>query len=138
LIGTVLGAFVLGADALVTTDEEQIRTFLEDVTEASPNQRVDAALDYADPDRQSVDLELDGGRASYHEGQTRELSADARAALAALDKDELKLVQDAIEVDDDRALVAIRAQVPGGEFIDVQFRLTRHDEAWLLSQVRVL
>jgi len=133
----LLGAVLLTADAVTTTDEERIEAFLEQVTESDAAHRIDAALTYADPERQPVDLQEAGERERYDEGESSALSEHARSLLSDLDKTNMKLVQDAIQIDDDRALVAIRARTGEG-FIDVQFRLKRHEEDWLLTQVRVL
>jgi hypothetical protein len=133
---TVVGGIATAADALVLTDEERLEAFTETLDGDVTDQRIDQALDFADPDREPVELIVGRFRALYDEGQGAELAERAHSELAPLAGSGTTLLQRSIHIDGDEALVAVRVRTRGG-VIDASFNLTRHGDGWLIRRVRI-
>ena len=113
-----VGGGALTVDALTTTDEEQLEALIDALVE-SPD---DAMMDWSDPSVAEVEAQVGGRRASV---------ADAMASLRG---DDVEIVQRSVQVDGDRASVAVRARVDG-RLADARLRLSRHEDRWLVRHV---
>ncbi|MFK7984715.1 MAG: hypothetical protein AB8I08_01710 [Sandaracinaceae bacterium] len=131
----VLGAGVLTADALVTTDEEHLEELCDDVTERDADARVGAIMTWTDLSRQPLEISDRGRRERYEERDEAALSHDLEGVLAPLTDPDLEILQRSVEVDDDRATIAIRTR-SGGETHNTTFRLTRNGQGWLITRLR--
>ncbi len=137
VLALLVGSIAMVADALVVTDEERLEAFVDAVTGEVDTRRIDAALSYVDPARVPVDITVGDDLRAYGEGQEVDLAERARATLAPFQGDDVRVVQEAIEIEGERALVALRIGTREG-MADVQFRLVRRGDGWLVSRVRVL
>ena len=133
----VSGLGALALDWVIVTDQERIEEFVEAVTGEVRGDRIDKALEYVDVPRQSVEIVVDNQVRFYEGNVNTAVAEEARQTLAPFAGDNVRLLQDSIEVEEDHARVALRASTPEG-VLDVQFRLIRHDDQWLVSRVRVL
>ncbi len=131
----VLGAGVLTADALVTTDEEHLEQLCDDVTERDPDARVGAVMTWTHLMREPLEISEDGRRERYEERDEAELSRDLEGVLAPLTDPDLEILQRSVEVDDDRATIALRTR-SGGETHNTTFRLVRNGQGWLLTRLQ--
>lgn len=137
VLALLLGSVAVVADALVVTDEERLDAFADAVTGEVETQRIDAALSYVDPARVPVEVLVGEQRSFYEDGQVVDLAERARETLGPYTGDDVRLLQKTIEIDGDRALVALRVGTRDGT-ANVQFRLVRRGDGWLVSRVRVL
>jgi hypothetical protein len=126
----------LVADALVITDEEKLEAFVDDLTDDSPDKRVDGALHYADTSRVDVEVTSPDDRAYYGDGDDLELADHLRDALASLDHGSVSLLQRTVRVRGDDGLAALRLDTEDG-VLDAEFRFVRRADGWLLRRVRV-
>ena len=126
----------LVVDALVVTDQEELEAFVDELTEETPDKRVDGALHYADTSRVDVEVSSPNDRASYGDGQDMELADHLRDALASLDHGSLDLLQRTIRIDGDDGMAAFRVETEDG-VLDAEFRFVRRPDGWLLRRVRV-
>lgn len=131
----ILGAGVLTADALVTSDEERLEQLGEDLTERAPDERVGAVLAWTDLSRAAVELSTDEGRVFYEEQDDVRLGDDLAEALAPFADARLEVIQETVRLDGDRATVAVRAR-DGSAIHDVTFGLARSGQGWLIERVR--
>jgi hypothetical protein len=138
LVGVLtLAGIVVTADALVTTPKEQVERFLDEVSAPRVDQRVDAALSYANPSHVPCRLNADGDVSSFDEGEASRLGEALRSALSVFDSEQQALLQKSIEVADDKATITTR--IGDNEYEQtVIYHLVRDDERWLLRTVRVL
>ena len=113
-----VGGGALTVDALTTTDEEQLEALIDALVE-SPDV---AMMDWSDPSAAEVEAQVGGRRAA---------GADAMASLRG---DDVEIVQRSVQVDGDRASVAVRARVDG-RLADARLRLSRHEDRWLVRHV---
>ena len=138
MIATFLvGSVAVVADALVVTDQERLESFVDAVTGEVATRRIDAALGYVDPARVPVEVMVGSDASFYDEGHEVDLAERTRDTLAPFAGDDVRLLQKAIEIEGDRALVALRISTREGT-ADVQFRMVRRGDGWLVSRVRVL
>jgi len=137
VVALLVGSVAMVADALVVTDEERLEAFVDAVTGDVETRRIDAALSYVDPARVPVEVMVSDDSRLYEEGQEVDLAERARHTLGPYTGEEVRLLQKSIELDDDRALVALRLGTRHGT-ANVQFRLVRRGDGWLVSRVRVL
>ena len=121
------------ADALVVTDHERMEEFVEAVTGPVSDARIDGALGYADPTRQSLDVVHERRMERYDMDNAASLPKSVRDALAPLAGSE---IQESISIDDDRARIALRVRTEAG-LANAVFDLRRHDDQWLLRRVMV-
>ncbi len=136
ILVTAVAGIAMAVDALVLTDEERLEAFTDTLTGDVTDQRIDQALDFADPDREPVELIAGHTRSFYNDGQGAELAERAHHELAPLAGSEATLLQRTIHIDGDEALVAVRVRTREG-VIDASFNLTRHGDGWLIRKVRV-
>lgn len=136
ILATAVGGFAAAADALVFTDQERLEAFTDTFDGDVTDQRIDQALDFADPDREPVELVAGQLHAVYQDGQGAELAERAHRELAPLAGSETTLVQRSIHIEGDSALVAVRVRTRAG-MIDASFNLSRHGDGWLIRRVRV-
>lgn len=130
-----VGGVAVMADALVVTDREQLEAFVDTLSGEIAAERIDAALRYTDPAQQPVELRSGRYRQSFNDPY--ELATEARDSLSPLLGDDVELLQDSIELEDTHASIALRLGAATGVY-DVEFRLAKHGDTWLVSRVRVL
>lgn len=131
-----IGAIAAAADALVLTDEERLEAFTDTLDGDVTPDRIDEALDFADPDREPVEIIAGRQREFFGDGSGADLAERAREELAPLTGSEVDLVQRSIHVHGDDALIAVRVRTRAG-LIDARFDLSRHGDGWLIRRVRV-
>jgi hypothetical protein len=138
LIGVLsLSGVAVAADALVTTQREELDGFLDEVTREKPDARIDAALSYVNPSVTPVRLTADGSVHEYRDGESRELAEALRSSLGVFDSARQELLQESVRVDGDQATVTTRIGDAGYEQT-VIYDLVRRDERWLVRSLRVL
>ncbi|MEM8607982.1 MAG: hypothetical protein AAGF92_12800 [Myxococcota bacterium] len=135
ILSLVVGA-AAAVDAAVVTDQERMEAFVEAVTGKVSSTRIDSALKYANPSKVSMDLVTEGRRHRYDDRNATKLKADARKALAPLEGSRLSLLQENIQLDGERARIALRLRTNEG-FANTVFDLRREDDEWLLRRVTV-
>ena len=127
----------VAADALVTTEREELDGFVDDVTREKPDARIDGALGYLNPSVSAVKLSADGVVQEYSAGDSRELNDAVRGALGVFDSTNQDLLQESVSVEGNHATVTTRMGDSGYEQT-VIYDLVRRDERWLLRSLRVL
>lgn len=134
-LSIVVGAAV-AVDAAVVTDHERMAEFIDSVTGEVSDTRIDGALRYADPKELPIELIHDGRRRKYGDRNADRLQPDARKALASLEGSHLRLIQESVSVDGERARIALRLRTSEG-LANTVFDLRRKDDTWLLRRVTV-
>jgi hypothetical protein len=134
LAGTILAVYVV-TDALFTTEEERIGAFVEAVTGDVAGDRINSALRYTDPDREPVELSVAGHSVFYDEGDTVGLAESAHRYLEPFLGGNVDLLQERIEIDENHAQVNLRLNTDNG-LVNVEFKLNRHSDGWLVHRVR--
>ena len=127
----------VAADALVTTEREELDGFLDDVTRDKPDARIDGALGYVNPSVAPVKLSAEGALREFAAGDSRALADAVRGALGVFDSNDQNLLQHAVRVDGNHATVTTRMGDSGYEQT-VIYDLVRKDERWLVRAMRVL
>ena len=135
ILSIVVGA-AMATDAIVVTDRERMEEFIESVTGVVSSSRIDGALRYADPVELPIELVHEGHRRKYSDRNAAKLKPDARRALASLEGSSLRLIQESVSVEGERARVALRLKTSEG-LANTVFDLQRKDDAWLLRRVTV-
>jgi hypothetical protein len=134
-LSIVVGAAV-AVDAAVVTDRERMAEFVDSVTGEVSDSRIDGALRYADPTEVPIELIHEGRRRKYGDRDADRLKPDARKALASLEGSNLRLIQESVSVDGERARIALRLRTSEG-LANTVFDLRRKDDTWLLRRVTV-
>ena len=136
----VILAIVVGAaavtDAVVVTDRERMDEFIDSVTGQVSDARIDSALSYANPAKLPIELVHEGRRRKYSDRNAAKLKPDARKALASLEGSKLRLIQESVSVEGERARIALRLRTSAG-LANTVFDLRREDDQWLLRRVIV-
>ena len=132
-----LSGVAVAADALVTSQREELDGFLDDVTRENLALRVDGALAHINPSSVAVRLQADGRAQRFEAGESGELAESLRQALGVFDSGKQKLLQHAVHVDAGRATVTTRIGDASYEQT-VIYDLVRSEERWLIRSVRVL
>jgi hypothetical protein len=132
-----LSGVAVAADALVTSQREELDGFLDDVTREKLDARVDGALAHLNPGAVTVRLQVEGRAQRFEAGESGELSESLRQALGVFDSGEQKLLQHSVNVDAERATVTTRIGDASYEQT-VIYDLVRRDERWLIRSLRVL
>lgn len=135
ILSIVVGAAVV-TDAVVVTDRERMDEFIESVTGRVSESRIDNALSYADPSKVTMELVHDGHRRRYDDRNAEALKPDARKALASLEGSSLRLIQESISLDGERARIALRIRTDAG-LANAVFDLRRKNDQWFLRRVIV-
>lgn len=135
ILSSVVGAAVV-TDAVVVTDRERMNEFVESVTGEVSESRIDNALSYADPSKVTMELVHDGHRRRYDGRNAEALKPDARKALASLEGSSLRLIQESISLDGERARIALRLRTDAG-LANAVFDLRRKNDQWFLRRVTV-
>ena len=135
ILSIVVGAAVI-TDAVVVTDHERMDEFIESVTGKVSESRIDNALSYADPSKVTMELVHDGHRRRYNDRNAEALKPDARRALASLEGSSLRLIQESISLDGERARIALRLRTDAG-LANAVFDLRRKNDQWFLRRVIV-
>jgi hypothetical protein len=131
-----VGGIAFAADALVETDEEQLGQLVEDLTEGASGARVDAVLRWTDLSREAVAVGSGRAVVRFEEQDDHALAEELGEALAPfMTGGELEVVQRTVQVQGDRATVAVRVRADG-QLHDASFRLTRNGQGWLVTDVR--
>lgn len=132
----LVGGFAVGADALVTSDEERLAELADELTATSDRPRVDTVLAWTDPARAPVEIRA-RGRVDRYEDDDAALAEDLGDALAPLAVRELDVVQRSVRVRGDRGTVAVRTR-SGEGLHDATFHLVRSGQGWLIERVQLL
>jgi hypothetical protein len=132
-----LSGVAVAADALVTTQREELDSFVDDVTRDKADSRIDGALGYINPSVLPVKLSAAGSLQEYAGGESQDLSEAVRSALGVFDSADQDLLQESVQVDGDHATVTTRLGDASYEQT-VIYNLVRRDERWLVRAVRVL
>jgi hypothetical protein len=135
ILSIVVGAAVV-TDAIVVTDRELMDEFIESVTGRVSESRIDNALSYADPSKVTMELVHDGHRRRYDGRNAAALKPDARKALASLEGSSLRLIQQSISLNGERARIALRVRTDAG-LANTIFDLRRENDEWFLRRVIV-
>jgi hypothetical protein len=132
-----LSGVAVAADALVVTEREQLDGFVDDVTAAQVDARLDGTLSHTNPSDTPCRLTVDGQATVYGPGEGTELAEALRSALRVFDSDKQALLQQSVRVDGDRARVTARL---GDEAYEqtVIYELERGHDRWLVRSLRVL
>jgi hypothetical protein len=132
-----LSGVAVAADALVTTEREELDGFVDDVTRDKPDARIDGALSYVNPSLTSVKFSAEGATQEYAAGDSSDLADAVRSALGVFDSTDQDLLQESVRVEGNHATVTTRMGDSGYEQT-VIYDLVRKDERWLVRAVRVL
>lgn len=132
-----LSGVAVAADALITTEREELDGFLDDVTREKLEARIDGALGYVNPSVAPVKLAADGQVQQFQDGDSLELAQAVRNALGVFDSSRQALLQQSVRVEGDRATVTTRLGDTGYEQT-VIYDLVRREQRWLVRSVRVL
>jgi hypothetical protein len=136
VVAGVVGAWV-GLDALIVTDEERIETLVDLIqTEIDPTV-VDALLAWTDPALQPVEVYALGQQRVYDSTNADELVERGRDALRPYHGQQLTAWQSSIDVEQDDATVTLKLRSSQQGFFNLEIRLRRHGDDWLVSYVRV-
>ncbi len=130
ILSIVVGAAVV-TDAIVVTDRERMDEFIESVTGRVSESRIDNALSYADPSKVTMELVHDGHRRRYDGRNAAALKPDARKALASLEGSSLRLIQQSISLDGERARSALRGRTDAGLASPICDLRRENDEGFL-------
>jgi hypothetical protein len=136
LIATLcLTGIVLTADALVTTEREELDSFVEDVTHDRLDQRVDAALSHVNTQDSAVRVSSNGRISEYTDQAA--LDEAMRGALSVFDSERQSLLQQSVDIKDSKATVVTR--IADSEYEQtVIYDLVRADKRWVVRGVRTL
>jgi hypothetical protein len=132
-----LSGVAVAADALVTTQREELDGFLDDVTRNRLDVRIDGALAHINPSVVGLRLQVDGRVQRFADGDSGELAESVRQALGVFDSSKQQLLQHSVKVDGERATATIRMGDSSYEQT-VIYDLVRKGERWLIRAVRVL
>jgi hypothetical protein len=135
ILSIVVGA-ALVTDAIVVTDRERMDEFIESVTGTVSESRIDGALSYADPSEVPIELIHEGRRRKYSDRNAARLKPDARKALSSIEGSHLRLIQESVSLDGERARIALRLRTNEG-LANTVFDLRRKNDTWLLRRVTV-
>ena len=124
------------ADALVVTDREQLQIFAQSVTGEASERRIDAALQYTDPAVATVDVITVTQTRSFNDNNGSDLTAYAHKALASFKGNHLKLIQQTISFEGNKALVALRVRTDDG-LANAIFKLERIEDRWLVRRMTI-
>ena len=132
-----LTGIVLTADALVTTEREELDRFVEDVSGERVEQRVDGALSHITTEDVAVRLSTDGRAVQFGAGELTDLADAMRNALGVFDSDRQTLLQQSVDVGESSATVVTR--LADSEYEQtVIYDLVRKDKRWVVRGVRTL
>jgi hypothetical protein len=126
----------LVVDALTLTDKERLQHFVEDFIGNEPDDRIAAALRLTDPSREPLELVDRGRRLTFQGSQEAMVSRAVHRALEAFTLGELDVIQKAVDLDGERARIAVRVRTEDG-FVNVLFHLNKHQEDWLVRRIAV-
>ncbi len=132
-----LSGVAVAADALITTDREELDGFLDDVTREKLEARIDGALGHVNPSVAPVKVSLDGKVQQFQEGDSLELAEAVRGAMGVFDTTRQSLLQHSVKLDGERATVTTRLGDTGYEQT-VIYDLVRREQRWLVRAVRFL
>lgn len=136
-VGVVL---VLGSmaayRALVVTDRDRVERFAEAVSGEVTPARIDAALRYVDPDRQTVEVTAYEATETYGPGQRDALHQRVRERLRAVSGARFRVLRRSITMGQGSASVSMQLfsseAAPTAEYV-----LRKHGADWLVETARV-
>ncbi len=132
----LIGGIAAVADALVVTEREQLESFADAVTGQVSSKRIDAALRYADPSMEPIDVMSLDGRWSFDAENAARLAAKVRTTLAPLEGTTVRVVQKSVQIENGNGRVALRLSTSEG-LVNVTFSLRRHENRWLVRRAVV-
>lgn len=131
----VLGA-IAASRALVVTDRDRVERFAEAVSGEVTPARIDAALRYVDPERQTVEVTAYEASETYGPGQRDALHQRVRERLRAVAGTRFRVLRRSITMGQGSASVSMQLfsseAAPTAEYV-----LRRHGGDWLVETVRV-
>jgi hypothetical protein len=131
-----IGGIAFAADALVVSDVEQVEHIADVMTEGSDVDRADALSSWVDLTREEVIVSRGSETERYGERNDFALSETLTDGLSSLGEGEVDVIQRSVEVDGDRATIALRTR-GAGELCDTTIELHRNGQGWLVSRVRI-
>lgn len=133
----IVGALVAW-DTLVETDEERLEVFADEVTGPISAARIDGARRrWIDLSRQPFEVSALGESLYYGPGEDAALAERSRAVARELRGVTLRTLQRGIHVDGDEARVTLRLLSRERGMGQVEWRLRRHGEDWLVEHLAV-
>ncbi len=134
----LVGAGALAYDALVETDEERLEVFVDDVTGEVTRGRVQLAQSrWVDLSRQPLEVSALGQSLLYRAGEEAALGARASEALQTLAGANLRVLGSTLAIEGDRATVGLRLLSRERGMSEVEWRLVRDGERWLVARLSV-
>ena len=130
----LIGGFAFVADALVVSDEERLGELAEALAEGAPSDRDDAVMRWVDLSREPVSVRQHGAARDFAEEDAFRLEREVETALDPFLDPRAELVQRSVNVDGDRATVAVRVR-QAGEVHDASFQLVRSGQGWLVARL---
>ncbi len=127
----------VAADALITTDREELDSFLDDVTREKLDARIDGALGHVNPSVAPVKVSMEGRVQQFSEGDSIELAEAVRSAMGIFDSTRQSVLQQSVKLEGERATVTTRLADTDSEQT-VIYDLVRRDQRWLVRAVRFL
>jgi len=138
LVATLsLAGIVVTADALVTTPNEELDAFVDDVTAPRAEKRLDAALSYVNPSEVPCRFSNAGEITEFGEGEGGELAERVRSTLSVFDSERQESLQENVVIKGEHATVTTRLGDSDYEQT-VIYELVRHEQRWLVRSVRAL
>ncbi len=133
-----IAAALLAWDALVETDEERLEGFVAEVTGSVSAGRVDAARRrWIDLSRQPFEVSALGESLYYGPGDDAALAERASAVARELSGVDLRTLSRGITVDGDEARITLRLLSRERGMGQVEWRLQRHGDDWLVERLAV-
>lgn len=133
-----LGGVLFLWDVLVVTDEERLELFVEDVTGVvGPDRVMNARVRWTDLSRQPFEISAMGQSLLYREGDDEALQERSQTALRSMYGDRVRPLTSGIRVEGDRATVTMRLMGERSGMAQVEWRLTKHGDEWLLERLAV-
>lgn len=142
-IGVGVGVLALAGalflwDVLVVTDEERLELFVEDVTgDVGPDRVMNARVRWVDLDRQPLEISAMGRSLLYRAGEDDALQERSQTALRSMYGERLRALTSGITVDGERATVTLRLMGDRSGLHQVQWRLRKRDDEWLVERLAV-
>ena len=100
------------------------------------NERIERALTHFDPDVQPLEVNARGVARVYGAGSAGDLRRDAIRGLSGLMGDSPRKLRGGVTVEDDRGEIRMYLVTSEGT-ANVEMRLQRRDERWLVSRFQV-
>ena len=134
-LGALVGVY-MALDAMFVSEEEELEAIAEDFSGTITNERIERALTHFDPDVQPLEVNARGVARVYGAGSAGDLRRDAIRGLSGLMGDSPRKLRGGVTVEDDRGEIRMYLVTSEGT-ANVEMRLQRRDERWLVSRFQV-